>query len=421
MFGFLLAAQILISSPSDLLDQNITIEVENLLPSQKIELHAKAEDENGRLWSSWATFNADENGCVLPEKMAPAAGSYQGVDGMGLFWSMAADSHSAFKCKEDCFTVRIECISGEQLLAQETISRYLLAPNIQRIEVREMGLAGTLFLPPSEKQPPVIIVLGGSGGGISETKAKLLASNGFAAFALGYFGVPGLPETLENIRLEYFETSLEWLKTQPVDASKIGIYGVSRGGELALILGTLLPVQAIAAIAPSSVVYGGLAKTPTNAWLYQGKPISPFAPSGTTTFIGGKGISPSNPANSRAHFIKGMKEKKAFEAAAIPVEKIRCPALIISGGDDQLWPSEIFAKQILKRNKSFRHLNYPKAGHGISIPNLPQREPIYYHPGGKLWFTIGGSKAADQAASAHSWSELLSFFRKAFAQQTSKD
>ena len=48
----------------------------------------------------------------------------------------------------------------------------------------------------------------------------------------------GLPPTLSNIPLEYFETAIEWLQHQPrLDGGRIAVSGTSRGGELSLLLG----------------------------------------------------------------------------------------------------------------------------------------------------------------------------------------
>ena len=43
------------------------------------------------------------------------------------------------------------------------------------------------------------VMLGGSSGGIPEGLARRLAENGVSAFALGYFGAPGLPPALIEI------------------------------------------------------------------------------------------------------------------------------------------------------------------------------------------------------------------------------
>ena len=135
-------------------------------------------------------------------------------------------------------------------------------------------------------------------------------------------------------------------------------------------------------------------------------------------FQGGKGTSPTAPLHIRDGFVAGMEEKSTFVPATILVEKIRCPLLLISAGDDHVWPSDLYVQQIIGRLAamcspiSCTHLHYPAAGHGIYIPNFPVSGPISYHPIGKLWFSMGGSRAADAAASADSWREICAFFHK---------
>lgn len=410
-------------SYGETIDRKIEMKVDGLVPFQKIELKAEAEDQKGEIWSSHASFQADQYGIVDLTTNTPLEdSSYETADSMGLFWSMlpsSGDTVSKFKCKNDAFSSKISLYIDGHLLEHINTLRYLKTPNVQRLEVREDGLVGVLFVPKTEKPLPVIITLSGSNGGLSENRAKLLASDEFAVFALGYFGVDGLPSNLQDIPLEYFEKAFSWLKKQPnIDGSRIGLYGASRGAELSLILGSLFPdsIQAIVAIVPSSVVYGGLSETPVHAWLYRSKPIVQFAPVPQTDFAVGKGLTPDNPANTKQSFLEGMKDQAAFAAAAIPVENIQCPILLISGGDDQMWPSEDFANQIMDRLKkkgsqvAARHLNYPEAGHGINIPNLPIPGPTYYHPVSKLWFSMGGSREADAKASADAWNQLVAFF-----------
>lgn len=407
------------------IDCEVSIQVEQLAPFQEIQLQAETEDQSGEMWSSHASFLADSQGFVDVASSQPIGdSSYKNIDRMGLFWSMlpsSGKSFSSFKCKNDCFFVTLKLVIDGKVVAQESMTRYLKTPDVKRIDVRENGLVGALFLPQSEAPLPVIITLSGSNGGFNENRAKLLASNGFAVLALGYFRVEGLPWNLQEIPLEYFETAFAWLKQQPnIDASQVGLYGVSRGGELSLLLGSFFPdsLQAIAAIVPSSVVYPGLNRTPVHAWVYDGKAVLPFAPVSEPDLSGGKGFSHSNPANVCQSFLEGMKEKEAFEAASIHVEKIRCPILLVSGGDDQVWPSKLYVNRIIQRLTdafspiSCRHLHYPNAGHGISVPNLPISSPTYFHPVGKLWFSMGGSRSSDANASLDTWTSLLSFFRE---------
>ncbi len=73
-----------------------------------------------------------------------------------------------------------------------------LGTRVTRRPVEEEGLVGTLFCPSTPTPHPAVIALGGgwpqrrrSGGG-----AETLASEGFTALALAYFGVDPLPREL---------------------------------------------------------------------------------------------------------------------------------------------------------------------------------------------------------------------------------
>ena len=91
---------------------------------------------------------------------------------------------------------------------------------------------------------PAILVLGGGAGHSSLFRAELLARSGFIAVALSYFGEGSLPPLLQEIPLEYFQTAMGWLSSHPlVDPHRLGLWGISRGAELALILASFFPLH----------------------------------------------------------------------------------------------------------------------------------------------------------------------------------
>ena len=49
---------------------------------------ADVVDQAGKQWHGEVTFTSDKHGTVDLDTARPSGGSYQGVDGMGLFWSM---------------------------------------------------------------------------------------------------------------------------------------------------------------------------------------------------------------------------------------------------------------------------------------------------------------------------------------------
>lgn len=414
--------RLIVSRPEALVDRAVHIQLAPLKPDEKIWIVTQTTDDSGLRWYASGLFQANSTGRIDLGVQSPLMGSYEGVDPMGLFWSMQpseSNAHAPFKIKGESFSVAMVAYRGKKEIARTDIIRLRQGKDITKKAVRENGLNAIWFSPDSQKTLPCIIVLSGSNGGYGENRAQLLASHGFHVLALAYFGVEGLPSHLQEIPLEYFERAFEWIKKQPrVDKEHIGIYGVSRGAELALILGSWFPdaVQAIVAVAPSCVVHAGLSDKPVHAWTHRGRPILPFAYVPRMVFNGEVGQDREHLAAIMPSFLQGMKDVTTFEAALIPVEKIKASLLLVSGGDDQMWPSALYAQKIVQRlsdNQSaifYQHLYYPNAGHGINIPHLPQMGPAYYHPVGKLWMSMGGTAAQDQYASKDSWKKMIDFF-----------
>ena len=287
---------------------------------------------------------------------------------------------------------------------------------MQRIAVRDGGLEAVLFLPDSAMPLPVVLTLGGFRGGLQETRAEQLALEGFASLALAYFGYEGLPSTLEKIPIEYFILAIDWVKSHPaIDPNRISLWGVSRGAELALLLGSLFPkkICAIAATLPSSALYGAI---PTNApaWTYQGAPVFPNAPFPRITVDAHQGKTAENALSLTPFFLEGMNERDAFLAAQIPVENIQCPLLLVSAGDDRMWPSTRFSEQIIERLNNKRspivctHFDYAMAGHAISSSDHTEE----LHPVVNLWFAFGGLPKANALAKIDSWHRTVEFFHR---------
>lgn len=300
-----------------------------------------------------------------------------------------------------------------------------------RRPVEVSGLVGTLFQPSAPAPYPSVIALGGAGGGLSEGGARTLASDGFAALALAYFGIDPLPEELVEIPLEYFERAIAWLKSQPgVDANRVGIVGNSKGGELALLLGATYPeeIKAVVAYAPSGIVWQGIPFDrevyhwgPRSPWSHRGEPV-PFAGASgpsvqeilqmTESLFGGR------PASPRGFYERVLKDERAVSAASIAVEKINGPVLLISGTDDQLWPSTRLSEMVIERLKAHghpfpsEHLRYEGAGHLIALPG--------YEPA-RSWtrrYELGGSQEVNEAANADSWTKVRGFLNEHLKSET---
>jgi hypothetical protein len=113
-------------------------------------------------------------------------------------------------------------------------------------EVAENGLVADFFTDPSVQPSRAIIMLGGSEGGKSWSRVRrpiaLLVQRGYSLLSLAYFKSEGLPSSLEEIPLEYFEKAFDWLSTQTgIVPDQYAILGGSKGSEAALLLGSRYP------------------------------------------------------------------------------------------------------------------------------------------------------------------------------------
>ncbi|HYK92797.1 MAG TPA: acyl-CoA thioester hydrolase/BAAT C-terminal domain-containing protein [Thermoplasmata archaeon] len=208
------------------------------------------------------------------------------------------------------------------------------------------GVIGTLFAPRTPDRVPGVVLIGGSGGQEPQLSAMRLAQEGFAALSVAYFKRDGLPPTLREVPLEYFEQALQALRRSlHLGRGPLAVLGVSRGSEAALLSGVHFPdlVNAVVAMVPGNVV---LCSWPPGgpAWTLRGRPL-PY----TSRF----GPATDNPE------------------AEIPVERIQGPVLLISAGADRVWPSSRMAFAMAARLKAKghpypdEHIDYPVAGHDL--------------------------------------------------------
>ena len=286
---------------------------------------------------------------------------------------------------------------------------------VAKTDVRDQGLYAELYVPAHAGPLPAIVMIGGSEGGL-DTISRMAISftrHGYAVMALAYWGAPGLPQTLEGVPLEYFHTALDWLKTRPeVDPRRIGLIGWSRGAEAALLVATREPdVRAVAAIAPSNMVWLGLssAAVPKPAWTVRGSPLPFMIPRPPP------GYRPGMPL--RTLFETALADAGAHADAAIPVERVGGPILLLSGTDDAVWPSSEMAERIMARLKAkhfrraYRHLTYAGAGHLVFVGDPAMLRNAVPANGANAF--MGGSPAANASAWSDDWPRTVAFFDSA--------
>jgi dienelactone hydrolase len=414
-----------------LIDQPIAIALRDFAPRQRVSVTATQTYAEAARWQSRATFISDNDGQVDVTRQAPVSGAYEGVEPMGLFWSMDRLPSEALPAPPGAIMlpmpIRLEAEGTDGRRAEITIVRRVAGPGVTRHVIRTDGLVGTLFLPPGVGPHPALLVLSGGGGGIEEFRGAILASHGYAALALGHFAVEGRPRGLVNIPLEYFERAISWIRAQPwFDDRLLAVWGASRGGELALLLGATFPeINAVAAWVPSGVLFGALGfaepgdARPPVAWTFRGKPL-PYLQENNTSRDPPPVREPGRPVAYTPFYRSQLRDARAVERATIPVEKIRGPVQLVSGVDDQMWPSSDLADIALHRLEAhrhpfpFRHLKYPKAGHTILVPYWPLPELRVITLGrveGEQDYLLfqGGTAKADAEAGIDAWRDLLAF------------
>ena len=407
---------------TSLADQSLrSLTVSGLLPNREVTIRAESQDEAGINWMSWGTFQSDESGSIDTSKQTPLSGTFTKPDPSAILWSMRPDGDISktvpvfAKDSVAPLSVKVTVEMNEETLAQTAIERTFILDEkeVIREPIDREGIAGTLFYPAQKGPHPAVICLSGSGGGFNEPRASLLASHGFAAFALAYFGTGSLPNELHEIPVEFFERGLSWLeKHEAIDCDRIAVYGYSKGGELALLLGSLYPkIKAVAAFSGSSHVWQGLRfGRPSSSWT-QGGRILPYVPIKVPLLTMFR-LLRGGPVAFRESYERGLKSAKNVDDSAIRAEHINGPVFLVAGTDDQVWPAADFADTIAERLERHEH-RYPceylreeGAGHLVCMPYLPGAE-IFKN----LIFTSSNIELSS-IAMVKAWHAMLGFLDK---------
>lgn len=207
-----------------------------------------------------------------------------------------------------------------------------------------------LFLSESNNQP-LIVGVGGADGGNGwasehgKKQRKLLHDNGYAFLAVAYFGADGTPQNLDRIAIDgVHKAVMEAAQNPRINANCIAVMGVSRGSELALLLGShYKEYKNVIGIVPGSAVFAAMTDAMTTPAFSYNQTSLPFVPvpwSAAPSLLSG---------DLRAAFEKMMENTVAMEEAAIAVENINGPVMFVSGTSDEEWPSMEMSDAMMKR------------------------------------------------------------------------
>ncbi|WP_207588670.1 acyl-CoA thioester hydrolase/BAAT C-terminal domain-containing protein [Halomontanus rarus] len=279
-------------------------------------------------------------------------------------------------------------------------------------EPLEGTVPGTIHRISARPSAPGVLFLHGSGGRPLDRQARRLAEEGFVCATIQYFGdADGVPNDLVEVPLETIERAIDRLVThEAVVGDRIGLYGGSKGGELALLSAARFDgIGAVVSVAGSCYAWEGLTQewrvTGTSSWSLGGEPIQyvPFPDAEP----------PGDTIRSYYEFALEWADPSTVESATIPVERIDAPLLLVSGTDDRMWPSETYAETAVDRlerhgyQRTYRQLAYENAGHRIGPPG-PWLETLDDDD-----LRFGGTPNGTRRASNDYWLEVQSLYESA--------
>nr|XP_055045755.1 acyl-coenzyme A thioesterase 1-like isoform X1 [Misgurnus anguillicaudatus] len=358
-----------------LVDEMFQIVIMNLLPNQEVTLHSLHQSEDKDFWEAFGHYISDEHGTVTVSKDESLGGTYEGTEPMGLLWSMrpVPGSRSGLRLrKKDVLSpmvVHISLYSGhlsegfrqQTALATSVTERWYIATGVQKVDVREKGVRGTIFFPPGPGPYPGVMDLWGGGGGLVEYRSALLASHGYASMALEYMNPKD--QKTADIDASYFEEAYKILQSHPkVQKDRLAMLGLSFGGSVALSLAAyskIVKPQCCVCISSSHVV--SLEKSIIKAFEDMLKNVYKMRVHGDNQFI-------------NINFIPSIPSDLTLK---VDVGKIKCPLLLVNGDDDDNCPSVKSAENMedIMKNAGNLHLlevlTYPGAGHLIEPPYTP--------------------------------------------------
>uniref|UniRef100_A0A8C8BVD2 Acyl-coenzyme A thioesterase 4-like n=1 Tax=Oncorhynchus tshawytscha TaxID=74940 RepID=A0A8C8BVD2_ONCTS len=421
MTGKAASPMFLLHPSRGLIDEKFSLIVQNLSQIQDITLHALIHSDDGDYWEAFGHYVSDATGFVNVANDSSLGGTYDGVEPMGLLWSMRPVPGSRIGLrlrKKEVHTPMVVHISvyrghmsqgfREQVaLASVVTERWYMAPGVRRVDITEGGVTGTLFLPPGPGPFPALLDLWGGGGGLVEYRSALLSSHGFVSLALEYM----TPRTSGGTDIGFCSylnsAAFTVLKEHPqVCGDSIAILGLSFGTSVALgmaVYSTVIQPRCLVCVSGSHVqpvkgslsdVFGEINKNVRNTrydeenrviWRDLLLPI------------------PTDPTKK------------------VDVGQLKCPVLMIVGEDDQNWPATESAedmKQMMEKEGNshlLTTLSYPGAGHLIEPPYSPHIRASNFMVAGtkqKLVVLWGGETAPHGHAQEDSWKKILSFLEE---------
>lgn len=369
-----------------LVDAPVTWSVDAVPPGTSVTLTLEGADADGRTWRSEAAYPVDEGGRLVIENPDGPWSSMVSTDA-GVVPVAFTAPDAVWVC-----TATARAGSGS---ATATVRR-LYQSGVTRSELTGARWRMRLYRPDGsgDGQPRVLVVPGSTGLAAMAPTAALLASHGYPAAVLAYMQEPGLPTSMQGIPVEVVGEALRALRDHDaVDEDRIAVWAASVGTGLALsaLAAPDAPrVRGVVVVSPTDVVWqalGDAGPPPKASSLTQDGADLPWLPIKGERLLGQvlrNAVARRLPGGPRSTALRlfdaydqGRQDDAAVAAAAIPVERIDAPLLVVAGAADAMWPSTTMADAIAARRREHgvdgrdRRVTLPDAGHFSRPPATP--------------------------------------------------
>ena len=224
-------------------------------------------------------------------------------------------------------------------------------------------------------QHGVVIILGGESVILPFLKAgkamvKEFAGEGFSAVSVSLFGAEGLPDSPDQIPLEYALDAVDYLK-KVEKCTRISVFGMSMGSIVAL--GTAVyseDVDDLIMMSPSHVAFEGVSK---GKKIMRGRSFLTFNNTDIPYICADFSRYKMHEAYEKAY---ADKDKEASAMAALPITEVKSRILLLAGEKDSFWPSAYSVRllyDLLEKSNteySYSKVIYPEYGHLLPLKKM---------------------------------------------------
>ncbi|XP_030004192.1 peroxisomal succinyl-coenzyme A thioesterase-like [Sphaeramia orbicularis] len=396
-----------------LVDEAFKVLVENLPPGCPVTVHSLHLSEDDNYWEAYGHYISDHRGSVSVSEDVSFGGTYTGKEPMGLLWSLrpVPGSRQGLRlrkmnvCTPMLVNISVHCghlveaFRDQTPLASVLTERWYMAPGVKRIDIRERGMRGTLFIPPGPGPFPGLLDLWGGGGGLLEHRAALLASHGFVSLALEYLTSGEIPTA--RLDYNYFEKAFNIIQDHPlVTPDRVGIFGLSLGSFVTFNLA-----------AKSTII------NPRCCVCISGFHCHPYRSMGEMIQTN---LNKLHVDENNYQIWRDMSLPIPSDISKkVDMGKIKCPLLLVCGHDDQSYPAVELAEDIAQmvhaagKDHLLTKVFYHGTGHMIEPPYSPHFRATTFMAKTKpkvilLW---GGQTKPHSDAQEDSWKKILAFLQ----------